>query len=392
MSTTEILTRLRASKDAAWEHARAIRERAMDEHRELSPSEQASWDAASAEIDAANARIDGILGLEARGKVADEFRSMAEPFLKPEDRGADGGEIRQMLRTGESVRDFDIPKSLQRQQRFAISDAANATSLYVSDFSNRVAMYLRTMSPWMDLATVVTTTEGRPLVVPTITADTTSYKPGEGTAITESTPTLGSGTATLTSYKTLSYVSAEAIDDVEYNLDDALAQSAARSIALAAGSDFTVAVLAGINNGGTATGTPFYNFNDLITVQYGRAAPYREAGRWVMANGAISKARKFVDSQGQYLWQPSGIAGQPDGLLGAAVREDPYLAAPASAAKSVAFGDWHSALVIKATNLRVEVSREFKFDTDQIAFKTVLRAGIVVQDPAAAAFLVSGNS
>jgi len=36
--------------------------------------------------------------------------------------------------------------------------------------------------------------------------------------------------------------------------------------------------------------------------------------------------------------------------------------------------------------------REFKFDTDQVAFKTVLRAGLVVQDPAAAAFLVSGNS
>lgn len=305
--------------------------------------------------------------------------------------GSARGEIREMLAKGETVRYFDVPKALAT---FAISDTADSTSLYVSDFARQVAMYMRTLSPWMGLANVVRADNGRPLVVPKITADTTVYSPGEGTAITESTPTLGSGTATLSAYKSLSYVSAEALEDVEYDLEDALAKSAARSIALSAGSAFTVAVLAGVNNGGTATGTPFYSMDDLIGLGYGRAAPYREAAgsSWVMANGAISKTRKLKDSQNQYLWQPSGIAGQPDGLLGSGVFEDPYLATPGSASKSVLFGDWRSALMVKATNLRVEVSREFKFDTDQVAFKTVLRAGIVVQDPAAAAFLVSGNS
>ncbi len=56
------------------------------------------------------------------------------------------------------------------------------------------------------------------------------------------------------------------------------------------------------------------------------------------------------------------------------------------------FGDWGAALIIKATPIRVEVSRDFLFNTDQVAIKTVQRIALAVQDPAAAAYLVSADT
>ncbi len=54
----------------------------------------------------------------------------------------------------------------------------------------------------------------------------------------------------------------------------------------------------------------------------GRAAPYREGGAYVMANGAITKVKKFKDGQGSYLW-PTGALP-----IGGMAYEDPNLALP----------------------------------------------------------------
>ena len=78
--------------------------------------------------------------------------------------------------------------------------------------------------------------------------------------------------------------------------------------------------------------------------------------------------------------------------VGNGIWEDPYLASVASATKSVCYGDWASALIIKATPIRVDLSSDFLFDKDQIAIKTVQRISLAVQDPAAAAYLVSANT
>jgi len=131
--------------------------------------------------------------------------------------------------------------------------------------------------------------------------------------------------------------------------------------------------------------------NDLLDLIYGRAVPYRVAGSFVMSNGALVKIRKFVDGQANYLWTPSMVPGQPDRLFGYAIYEDPYLATPASATRSVLFGDM-SAYVIKQLPLKTAVSTDVKFAEDQVAFKSVYRAGGALPDTAAIAYLVSANA
>jgi HK97 family phage major capsid protein len=64
---------------------------------------------------------------------------------------------------------------------------------------------------------------------------------------------------------------------------------------------------------------------------------------------------------------------------------------PASITKSVLFGD-ASAVVIKQMPLRIATSGDFLFSADQVALKTVYRAGGKLADVAAIRYLISANT
>ena len=395
--------------------ARSILETAKAENREPTAEEQERWDAIIAESARRKAQIAKLEAMDADAAFDAQLRAR---LVDPESGRPDGDTKRSAdqqiksaildqlnaIQRGGERREINLDLAWDerairtvREEVRAIADFSDSSALYTSDFSTRVAVYQRTMSPWLSLAEVVTADNGRPLILPNLTADPTSYSPGEGTAITESTPTMGTATATPTSYKALAYVSAEAEEDEVVGLLGLISKSQGRSLGLQFGSASTTAILAAAQNGGTATGlsgggtATFVGYEDLLDLKYGRQAPYRLSGVWVMSNGMIKKARKFTDKNGQYLWQPAISAGQPDLFDGQPVYEDPYLAAPASATKSVIYGD-ASAWTIKQRPLRVAVSVDYRFNTDQVAIKAVLRAGGALADAAALAYLVSANT
>jgi HK97 family phage major capsid protein len=308
------------------------------------------------------------------------------------------GETKRQHDAGNSKFEMSVEGLVDLEKR-AIADFSDAGALYTTDFSTQVAVYQRTVSPWINLASVINADNGRPLNLPNLTADPTAVSPGEGTAITENSGAIGSAALTTTAYKTLSYVSMEAEEDELVGLLPIIAKAQGRSIGLKFGSDLTVAMVAAATNGGTAQGvggngtaaSTFFGYEDLIDLKYGAAVPYRQAGSWIMSNGAIKKVRKFKDQNGAYFWVPSIGPGMPDMFDGNPAFEDPYLAAPASVTKSVLFGDV-SAVVIKQMPLRVATSSEFRFSNDQVALKTVYRAGGALPDATALRYLISANT
>ena len=393
--------------------ARSILDAAAEETRSTTAEEDERFEALYASAQAHKARADKLVSMEKdSASLTDSVRSFIDR-TNDADTGAAGGakkgealimeQVRAAQETiragGDAFRPVNIDTDFDIAEIRAIADFSDSAKLYVSDFSTRVAVYQRTMSPWIDLGMVINSTNGRPLILPNSTADPTTYTPGEGTAITESTPTLGTATATPVSYKDLAYVSAEAEEDELIGLMQIISRQQGRSLGLAFGTAATAAVLAGGTNGGTAAGVggdgtatvAFFGYEDLLDLKYGAAAPYRLAGVWVASNGALKKIRKFKDSNRQYYWQPAIAAGQPDTFDGQAIYEDPGLATPASATKSVVYGDPQS-FVIKQMPLRVAVSTEFKFDTDQVALKAVYRAAGAVQDAPGLRYLISANS
>ena len=60
----------------------------------------------------------------------------------------------------------------------------------------------------------------------------------------------------------------------------------------------------------------------------------------MLNDSTIKAVRKLKDSTGQYLWQPSLMAGTPDTLLGRPVKTSTYMPVIAAGAKTIAFGDF----------------------------------------------------
>lgn len=94
--------------------------------------------------------------------------------------------------------------------------------------------------------------------------------------------------------------------------------------------------------------------DDLIDLQYTLNSAYRSMGTWVMNSNTAGAIRKLKDTYGQYLWQPSFQAGQPDLLLGKAIETWEQMQDVGGNAFPVAFGDFKQGyLMTERTGLRI---------------------------------------
>lgn len=409
------LATLVENRQHAAARIRQIIDDATNAQRALTPEDESAIEAASADYDRLKAEEDKLVALNEKLAAGDAQRSRISGAIthrEDEDDYAERAQDNQIISVVRSAQDaihnsrefperefalsIDHGKVLQLASR-AIADFSDAGALYMNDFSTRVAIYQRNFSPILRVATVITADNGRPLVLPVLSADPSSVSPGEGTAITENSGTLGQATATPVAYKTLSYISAEAEEDELVGLMQLISAAQGRELGIKAGTAMTASLVSAATNGGTATGlgggstATFLGYEDLLDLKYGRPIGIRQAGAWLASNGAIKKMRKYTDKNGQYLWQSAIASGQPDMFDGQPVYEDPGLATPASATKSVLYGDL-SAWVIKQRALRVAVSTEYRFNTDQVAIRTVYRAGGALPDATAIAYIVSANT
>ena len=89
--------------------------------------------------------------------------------------------------------------------------------------------------------------------------------------------------------------------------------------------------------------------DDIFDLIYKLKRPYRKGASFIMNDKTIAQIRKLKDNNGQYLWQPSLVAGEPDQIAGYKVRTSAY--APENA---ISFGDY------SYYNIDVRGARSFK--------------------------------
>lgn len=75
--------------------------------------------------------------------------------------------------------------------------------------------------------------------------------------------------------------------------------------------------------------------DDVVNLIYALKRPYRKNATFIMNDKTLAFLRVLKDGNGQYIWQPSYQAGEPDRLLGYEVHTSAY--APLDA---IAFGDY----------------------------------------------------
>ena len=75
--------------------------------------------------------------------------------------------------------------------------------------------------------------------------------------------------------------------------------------------------------------------DDILDLIYKLKRPYRKNASFIMNDATLAQIRKLKDNNGQYLWQPSYQANEPDKILGYNIRTSAF--APTDA---IAFGDY----------------------------------------------------
>lgn len=419
MSTT-YLDMLVERRQNAWHEQKAVLDLAVTENRDVTAEEQqtiertdAAMDKYDAEIRRAKARMDAAPKL-------DEFRAEMAPRVEAarlERREATDAEIlRQLLNGDRNVAEFHAPRdqgpayeraARKEMERRALQSAGG--SAVETSFYDALMIYERAEIPMMGIGTLIEGASGAPIVFPRLTADpsTSGTVTAEAGGILEADPTISSVTLGAFKYAAATVWSWELDQDNVIGLEDILARALARQLRITniggalttgAGSTAPYGIITRAGNGGTALGTAgntsldtFVGPADLIDLKYSLAAPYRQVGSFIASTDGLKKARKFRDTSKQFLFQASLAAGLPDTFDGSPIYENPAMAAVASASKSFAFGDMSRYFIKRVTPVRIQMSDDYKFSTDQRAIKVVERIDADLIDTAAVNYLVSAS-
>ena len=121
-----------------------------------------------------------------------------------------------------------------------------------------------------------------------------------------------------------------------------------------------------VSTGNTATEI---KFDGLIEAQYSIKQAYQVGCSWLFHRDALKQIRKLKNSDGQYIWQPSVVLGQPDMLLGRPVDMSEY--APNTFATGLyvgLYGNLKHYWIQDGMNMEIQVLNELYAEYNQIGY------------------------
>ncbi|MCR5775487.1 MAG: phage major capsid protein [Lachnospiraceae bacterium] len=80
--------------------------------------------------------------------------------------------------------------------------------------------------------------------------------------------------------------------------------------------------------------------DEIIDLVYKLKRPYRKKASFIMNDSTLPGLRKLKDNNGQYLWQPSLVAGEPDRLFGYPLHTSAFAPEIKGGKPAVSFGDY----------------------------------------------------
>lgn len=263
-------------------------------------------------------------------------------------------EQRQVLQRGMS--------SLGDTERRTLGVATGSIGGYLvpEGFINALEREMLFYSPLFGLAQVLRTATGNPLVFPTLndTANTGRLI-AENTAVTQTDPSFGQKQVDAYLFSSdLALVPWTLLQDSSLDLDGELASILGERLGRVAATYQTTGTGAGqpegiatnISTGKTgATGqTTTVTYDDLVDLEHSVDVAYRtERSRWMMHDLSLAIVRKVKDGEGRPIFVASTQAGQPDTLLGRPIAINNAVAQMAASAKSIYFGDFNRAFLIR---------------------------------------------
>lgn len=222
--------------------------------------------------------------------------------------------------------------------------------LVPDEFERTLVQALEEENIFRTLAKIIQTSSGDRKIPVVATKGSASWIDEEG-AIPESDDAFSQ--VSIGAYKlgTMIKVSDELLNDSVFDLESYIATEFARRIGAKEEEAFftgdgkgkptgILAAAGGAEVGVTTAGAAAITADEVIDLFYSLKSPYRKNAVWVLNDATVKAIRKLKDNQGQYLWQPSLVAGTPDMILGRPVKTSAYMPVAAAGAKTIAFGDF----------------------------------------------------
>jgi HK97 family phage major capsid protein len=324
-----------------------------------------------------------IARIEADIDSADTAISTARSIADREARASEAAASFTPTASAAANTDADILRSIASGEMRSYEFAREARTLVPSSntvgqsFYDQVFAIAQLVGPMLTTSEVFNTTSGENLVIPTVTATSTSGSVAAGGTISESNPTFASITLGAEKYGALVQAASELVSDAGFNITSYIAQNLGTSLGLQANSVLTTklsSAAGSVVTGGTGV-SGAASYENLIDLVYGIADGARVLPGlgFMMSKTGIAAARKLKDGAGNYIWTNSAVPGQPATLLGYPVYENPNVAAVGTAAKSVLFGHLPSFKVRVAGGIQIAQSSDFAFNTDTVTYRGLIR-------------------
>lgn len=404
MAMAQLLTEKRKNIETKM---RELLERAEGENRDLTAEEAGQFDQMNQDMTSLRGRIDQLVDFAQQSKDAEEaLRNLGKGGKREQFKDGEpsiNDQFRALYKR--QIEAIEMPsQQAQFEEARALSKgtATAGGNTVPTDFVRRLYEHMiETATLLRGGATVLNTTSGETIDMPVTTSHGTAALVAESGTIPQSDPAFGKRSLGAYKYGVLILVPNELLTDTAVDLTGYLARQAGRAVGNALGAHLvtgtgtsqpagimTSATL-GKTSGTGVGGAP--TFDDLIDLMYSVIGPYRnspDAG-WLIKDTTAGTLRKLKDSSGRYLWESSVTAGLPDRILSYPVYTDPNVAATGVNNRSVLFGDLSTYYVRLVNGVRWERSDDFKFDTDQVAFRCLLRGdGLLLDQSGAVKYFV----
>ena len=336
---------LRAKRSKAWEAAKAFAETHTNSNGVLSAEDTQSYERMEQEI------ID--LGKEIQRRERQEAldAELNMPVNKPLTSSPANAE---KPKTGRASNEYkeDFGRHLRGKKPIhnVLSESVDADGGYLvpEEFEKDIVRGIDETNIIRSIAKVITTANDRK--IPIAVGHSVATWTAENAAYTESNPTFGQKQIDAFKLTDLVRVSIELLQDAAFDIEGYIIKEFSYAFGVAEEQAFCVGT--GVNQptgiftadggeiGVTAGSATAVTIDDVINLVYSLKAPYRKNAKFLMNEATVSLIRKLKDGNGNYLWQPSVQAGQPDKILGYDVFTTPFAPTIAGGALAIAFGDF----------------------------------------------------
>ena len=341
---------LREKRAKAWDAAKAFLDSKRGPDGMLSAEDAATYDKMEADVVALGKEVER---LERQAALDRELNQPVDKPITERPAAVDG-----KGQTGRASDEYKAAfwrtmraKSVPHEVLNALQVGVESEGGYLApdEYQRTLIEALEEQNIFRQLAHVISTSSGD-RKIPVVASKGTASWIDEEAAYPESDDSFGQVSIGAYKLATMLKVSEELLNDSVFDLPSYIAREFARRIGAAEEEAFFTGngtgkptgilnATGGAETGVTAASATAISMDEVMDLYYSLRAPYRRNAVFIMNDSTIKAIRKLKNGNGDYLWQPSLTAGQPDMLLNRPVYTSSYMPAIAAGNKTILFGD-----------------------------------------------------